>query len=163
MRAGEVQIAVGTRSAVFAPFRDLGLVIMDEEQNTLINRNPLRGITRGGGEVPLPLPQGDAASVFCDPPLWRAFTTPKTGDTPSTGSKAQYGNAVLPEVTVVDMNEELSAGNTSAFSGRLAEALEENLRQKRQSILLLNRRGVSHLVACRACGEVLCCPNCSIS
>ena len=75
----------------------------------------------------------------------------------------RYGNAKLPDVSVVDMNEELEAGNDSVISRPLYLALQENLEQGKQSILLLNRRGYNTFVSCRSCGYVASCPNCSIS
>lgn len=75
----------------------------------------------------------------------------------------RYGDAKLPEVIIADMNEQLSTGNTTAFSNELIQALEENLERKEQSILLLNRRGYHTFVSCKHCGEVVTCPSCSIS
>jgi primosomal protein N' (replication factor Y) len=75
----------------------------------------------------------------------------------------RYGEAKLPQVSVVDMNEEIALGNTGNYSALLKELLADNLLNKRQSILLLNRRGYNTFVSCRSCGQVVTCPNCSIS
>ena len=75
----------------------------------------------------------------------------------------RYGGALLPAVHVVDMNEELRNGNTGVFSQALIEAIRQGLSCRRQSILLLNRRGYHTFASCKACGTVLTCPHCSIS
>lgn len=160
---GDASIVVGTRSAVFAPFRNLGLIIMDEEQeSTYKSEQSPRYHAR------------DVAKYRC---AYHKALLVLSSATPSIESsyfalsakyslnvlKTRYGPACLPEVSVVDMNGELEMGNRSLFSGELVTALRKNLEDKRQSILLLNRRGYNTFVSCRACGHVLTCPNCSIA
>lgn len=160
---GEAQIVVGTRSAVYAPFQKLGLVIVDEEQEyTYKSESSPRYHAR------------DVAKYRC---AYHKALLVLSSATPSIESyylaqnhyyglnvlSKRYGDACLPEVTIADMNPELEKGNTTVFSGVLLEALRENLNNQKQSIVLLNRRGYNTFVSCRKCGHVVTCPNCSIS
>ncbi len=163
VQKGLVKIAVGTRSAVFAPFRNLGLIIMDEEQeHTYKSENKPRFHAR------------DIAKFRCNSHNCMLLLSSATPDVESyyfanSGRyslfklQSRFGNAELPEVLTVDMNEELLAGNNTGISSALLSAIEENLNNKKQSILLLNRRGYNTFAVCRNCKEVVTCPNCSIS
>ena len=163
VRNGDASIVVGTRSAVFAPFRDIGLIIMDEEQeSTYKSESSPRYNAR------------DVAKYRC---AYHKALLVLSSATPSVESyyyaqrerytlnvlPARYGQAELPQVDIVDMNRELEKGNRGIFSSTLCEGLQKNLEEGRQSILLLNRRGFNTFVSCRACGHVLTCPNCSIT
>lgn len=163
VQKGMAKIAVGTRSAVFAPFKDLGLIIMDEEQeHTYKSENKPRFHAR------------DIAKFRCNSHNCLLLLSSATPDVESYYHATcgryslfrlhnRYGKAELPEVLTVDMNEELSSGNTTGISSALLEAVEENLKNKKQSILLLNRRGYNTFAVCRNCKEPVTCPNCSIS
>ncbi|MBE6737235.1 MAG: primosomal protein N' [Ruminococcaceae bacterium] len=163
VQKGLVKIAVGTRSAVFAPFKNLGLIIMDEEQeHTYKSENKPRFHAR------------DIAKFRCNSNKCLLLLSSATPDVESyyfanSGRYSlfklpnRFGNAELPEVLTVDMNEELLAGNNTGISSALLSAIEENLNIKKQSILLLNRRGYNTFAVCRSCKEVVNCPNCSIS
>ena len=163
VKNGDALIALGTRSAVFAPFEHLGLIIMDEEQEyTYKSEQAPRFHAR------------EIAKFRC---RWHRCLLTLASATPSVESyylaqkgvyrlstiSSRYGGAKLPRVVVADMNQELLEGNTGPFSSVLMECLAENLRLRRQSILLLNRRGYHTFVSCRACGEPVTCPHCSIS
>ncbi len=163
VKNGEAIIAVGTRSAVFAPFRDVGLIVMDEEQEyTYKSESSPRYHARDVAKFRCAYHKGLLLLSSATPSLETYYNAlegryqyNKLGD--------RYGNAKLPDVSVVDMNEELEAGNDSVISRPLYLALQENLEQGKQSILLLNRRGYNTFVSCRSCGYVASCPNCSIS
>ena len=160
---GMAKIAVGTRSAVFAPFKNLGLIIMDEEQeHTYKSENKPRFHAR------------DIAKFRCNSQNCLLLLSSATPDVESyyfanSGRyslfklSSRFGNAQLPEVLTVDMNEELRAGNNTGISSQLLNAIEENLNNNQQSILLLNRRGYNTFAVCRNCKEAVSCPNCSIS
>lgn len=163
VKNGEAHIAVGTRSAVFAPFDDVGLIIMDEEQEyTYKSESSPRYHAR------------DIAKYRC---AYHKALLVLSSATPSVESyylaennryslnmlTARYGDAKLPIVTTVDMNEELEKGNTSILSTALLDSLNENLNCGKQSIVLLNRRGYHTFASCKSCGHVVTCPNCSIS
>ncbi len=163
VKKGRAKIAVGTRSAVFAPFEDLGLLIMDEEQeHTYKSESKPRFHAR------------EIAKFRCSyhrcllllssaTPSVETFYHAERGAYHMQTLTHRYGDAVLPEVTVADMNEEQARGNTSEFSEILRDAIGENLSHGKQSILLLNRRGYNTFVTCRSCKETISCPNCSIS
>lgn len=163
IRSGEAQIAVGTRSAVFAPFERLGLIIMDEEQEGTYKsectpRYHARDVAR------FRCAHHAALLVLASAtPAIETYTAAKSGRFSLNRLTQRYGDARLPEVIPVDMRREAAQGNMGAISGRLLYELESNLNDGRQSILLMNRRGYHTFVSCRSCGHVLTCPNCSIS
>lgn len=160
---GEAKIIVGTRSAVFAPVHNLGLIVMDEEQeHTYKSERTPRYNAR------------DVANFRC---RYNNALFLMTSATPSVESYSaavkgkyklceineRYGNSRLPEVVTVDMKKEISSGNKSPISETLQRLIEENLNSKKQTILLINRRGYNTFIACNSCGHVITCPNCSIS
>lgn len=163
VKNGEVHIVVGTRSAVFAPFEKIGLIIMDEEQEyTYKSESPPRYHARDVAKFRCA--HQKALLLLCSAtPSVESYYFAKTGKYSFHQLPNRYGEAQLPQVTVVDMNEELESGNTTTLSNTLLDALEENLYQKRQSIILLNRRGYHTFAQCKACGHVVTCPHCSIS
>ncbi len=162
IRRGEISLVIGTRSAVFAPLPNLGLVILDEE-----------GEHSYKSEQAPRYHAADVAKARCryhNAVLMLASATPslesrylaERGVCQLLRMDQRYNQAPLPEVTVVDMNEERMNGNGSPFSMTLTEALLENLRRGEQSILLLNRRGYHTLLQCTRCYEPVFCPNCSV-
>lgn len=163
IRSGEAQIAVGTRSAVFAPFESLALVIMDEEQEGTYKsectpRYHARDVAR------FRCAHHAALLVLASAtPAVETYTAALSGRFSLSRMTQRYGSAQLPEVIPVDMRQEMSQGNAGAISGRLLSELKQNLSDGRQSILLMNRRGYHTFVSCRSCGHVLTCPHCSIS
>ncbi len=160
---GKALIALGTRSAVFAPFKDLGLVIMDEEQeHTYKSEQSPRFHAR---EVAaFRVKRNNALLLLASAtPSVKTFTLAKLGKICLYTLKNRYGNAVLPQVETVDTLLELKEGNKGIISRRLYSALEETLERGEQAILLLNRRGHNTYISCPECGSVASCPNCSIS
>lgn len=163
VRRGHAKVAIGTRSAVFAPFEQLGLIIMDEEQEyTYKSESAPRYHAR---EVA----KRRCANHHCllllssATPSVESFYQAKTGRYSLHVLKKRYGSAQLPDVLTADMYIEAEQGNHTGFSSLLLQGLTENLEAGKQSILLLNRRGHNTFVACRHCKEVALCPNCSIS
>lgn len=160
---GEAQVVVGARSAVFAPLTNLGLIIMDEEHESSYKQDDM--------------PRYHARDVA----LWRAryhhCPVVLGSATPSLESRSRAQKGVyqlirlkeranhqpLPEVTVVDMKDELKQTKEDNFSSLLLQELHKRLLHQEQSVLMLNRRGFSSFVMCRDCGFVLKCPNCDIS
>lgn len=163
VKKGCAHIAVGTRSAVFAPMERLGLIVMDEEQEyTYKSESSPRFHARDVARFRSAYHR--ALLLLCSAtPSVETFYAAQNGKYSLCRLENRYGGAALPAVDVVDMNEELRGGNTGAFSKTLAEALRQNLALRRQSILLLNRRGYHTFASCKACGTVLACPHCSIS
>ena len=161
--SGEVSVVIGTRSAIFAPVKNLGLVIIDEEQEHTYK-----------SEMPPRYNAKDVARFRCgynNAFLLLASATPSV----ETYAKAvngkmllceltdRYGNAELPEVKTIDMTDKSLISQFFAISDPLADELEANLRNKEQSILLVNRRGYNTFVVCSDCKNVVSCPKCSIS
>ena len=163
IKNGDVQIAIGTRSAVFAPLGNIGLIIMDEEQeHTYKSESSPRYHAREAAKFRCGTHK--ALLVLCSAtPSVESFYFAQTGRYSYNEITERYGNAVLPDVMVVDMREELIGGNSSVFSEKLFDALKYNLDNKHQSILLINRRGYNTYITCKACGYVADCPNCSIT
>ncbi len=163
VKKGLAQIAVGTRSAVFAPFDELGLVIIDEEQEHTYKseqspRYHARNIARYRCAE-----SGALLLLSSATPSFESYTAAISGKYSLFVLNNRFGNAVLPEVSIVDMCNERLDGNTGSISRKLLAALMENLDKGHQSILLLNRRGYNTYAVCNSCGEVCMCPNCSIS
>lgn len=163
VKNGDADIAVGTRSAVFAPFEDIGLIIMDEEQEyTYKSDFTPRFHARDIAKFRCKYNNALLLLVSATPSIESYYMSKCKRYTFNKISK-RYGDADLPDVEIVDMNEEVEKGNIGLFSSYLVDALLENKKNNRQSILLMNRRGYNTFVTCRACNEVLTCPNCSIS
>ena len=163
VQKGLAQIVIGTRSAVFAPFDDIGLIIMDEEQEySYKSESAPRYHAR---EVAMyRCAQNDALMVLSSAtPSVETYYYAKSGRYSLNVLTKRFGAAVLPEVVTADMNLEAQNGNVSGFSDVLLQNLEYNLEHGKQSILLLNRRGHNSFVTCTQCGEPATCPHCSIS
>lgn len=168
IREGKATVAVGARSAVFAPFSNLGLIIMDEEHETSYKQeeNPkyhardaaIRRAEQCGAAVILGSATPSLESYHAARSQSDIHFSPVLLEMPTRA----LGNE-LPKVNVVDMREELKEGNRSMFSRRLHSALAERLERGEQTVLLLNRRGFSTFVMCRSCGYVAGCPECDIS
>lgn len=163
-RTGDIDIMIGPRSALFAPFADLGLIIIDEEHENAYK-----------SELS---PRYDAREVAARRAAVSHASLILGSATPSLESytkalKGEYGlftmkdrakeDARLPQVEIVDLREELKAGNRSIFSRRLQERIRERLQRKEQVMLFINRRGFANFVSCRSCGEALKCPHCDVT
>ena len=162
VRDREARLVVGTRSAIFAPGEDFGLIILDEEQeHSYKSENSPRysakevAIWRGAKEKGLVLLGSATPSVET---MYRA----KTGAYGLYRLKNRYGGRQLPDVRIVDMRKELELGNDMAYSIPLREAILDTWEQGKQSILLLNRRGASRALVCVDCRETPQCPRCSV-
>lgn len=159
----EAKVVVGARSAIFAPFENLGIIIIDEEHETSYKQeeNPRYhardiAIYRGKNHR-CPVVLGSAT------PSLESFARAKKQVYQLLTLKKRMNNQDLPSVAIVDMREEMRAGNRSMFSRELAKQLELRLERKEQTVLFLNRRGHSSFIMCRDCGYVLQCPHCDIS
>ena len=159
----KASIAVGTRSAVFAPFDNLGLIVIDEEQeHTYKSESSPKYHARDVAKFRAAKHKALLLLASATPSL-SSFSNAQNGKYDIQVLDERYGEAVLPEVTVVDMKQERKSGNKYNISSPLLEMLEKNLNEKKQSILLINRRGFNTFAACDECGQVLTCPSCSIS
>jgi len=160
---GNARVIIGTRSAIFAPVQNLGLIILDEEQEPSyksenVPRYHARDIAK------FRCVQERALLVFGSAtPSVETMYQAKSGAIQLFTLKKRYNKRALPDVIIADMKEELRQGNTDSISSILKRELEINLERGEQSILFLNRRGSSRMVSCGECGHVPECPNCSVS
>ncbi len=160
---GLVKIVVGTRSAVFAPFDNLGLIVIDEEQeHTYKSESSPRYHTKDVAKFRAHK-HGALLLLSSATPSVESYSEAVRGKYSLEVLTERYGDAVLPEVSMVDMKKERQTGNKYNLSSELLERLENNLNEGKQSILLINRRGYNTFVTCDSCGSVVTCPSCSIS
>ncbi len=163
LQTGQAGIAIGARSAVFAPFTNLGLIIMDEEHEfTYKQEETPRYHTR---QVAIKRAQLAGAAVILGSatPSLESYYQAKHGHYRLLTLKSRADDACLPKVITVDMREELVQGRRSVLSQPLYELLEATLSKKEQAIIVLNRRGYATFVLCRECGYVVKCSHCSVS
>ena len=162
-RSGEAKVVIGTRSAVFAPMPNLGLIILDEEQEpSYKSENNPRYHARDIAKYRCV--QNHALLVLGSAtPSIETMYQAKSGALHLFALKKRYNQNTLPQVIIVDMKEELRRGNTESLSQTLKDELAANMELGEQSILFLNRRGASRMVSCGECGHVPECPSCSVS
>lgn len=162
-KAGEIDIMIGPRSALFTPFERLGLIIIDEEhENSYKSETSPRYHAR---EVAIERARINHAAVVLGSatPSIDSYYMAQTGRYQLLEMTQRVKNQALPTCEVVDLRQELRDGNRSILSKRLQELMEERLEKKQQTMLFLNRRGVSGFISCRACGYVVKCPHCDVS
>ena len=162
IRSGLVDVVVGTRSAVFAPLRDIGLIVLDEEQeNTYQSENAPRYHAREVAKFRC-VEQNALLLLGSATPSVESMYEAQRGVYRLFRLRGRFNARPLPRVLIADMKEELRSGNGGSFSGLLCQELEENFSRGEQSILFLNRRGSSSIICCPACGFTFSCPRCSV-
>lgn len=162
VKEGKVRIVIGTRSAIFAPLENIGLIVIDEEQeHTYKSENTPRYHARDVARYRCAYNKALLLLASATPSI-ESYSNALAGKYTLCRLDERYGNATLPKVEIADMRSAKSESN-SAVSPMLADFLEENLKSGHQSILLINRRGFNTFIACNRCGHVITCPNCSIS
>ena len=170
--AGETRVVVGPRSALFSPVDDLGLIVLDEEHESTYKQDSepryhARDLAtylaaQAGAVVVLGSATPSVESAWrADQGVYRRLTMTERVS-PHGRSGNGSGTLALPDVEIVDLRLELQQGNTSLLSRRLQEVVTGALARQEQAILLLNRRGTSTVVLCRACGHRIVCPDCDI-
>ena len=162
IRRGEVRVVLGTRSAVFAPLQNLGLIIMDEEQEHTYQSESAPRFDAHDVAKKRAVMENALLLFASATPLTETYHAAESGKLQLVQLTHRYGGRPLPSVDFIDMRAELAAGNPREVSVRLARELQENLDNGEQSILLLNRRGYRTIGMCTTCGHVLKCPNCSV-
>ena len=162
VRRGEARVVIGTRSAVFAPVQELGLIVLDEEQESSYkSENVPRYHARDVAKYRCV--QNRALLVLGSAtPSVETMYQARQGVLKLFTLKKRYNQKALPQVILADMKEELRSGNAGAISSVLRRELEANLDRGEQSILFLNRRGANRMVSCGECGQVPECPRCSV-
>ena len=163
IRRGEVQVVLGTRSAIFAPLKNLGLIILDEEQESSYqSENPPRYHTRDIAKF-LCARQGCVMVLGSATPSVESAWAAEQGSYRKALLRRRYNAGNLPQVIISDLRQEIKAGNAGLIGADLRRELEINLERGEQSILFLNRRGSSRMLLCGECGHVPECPRCSVA
>ena len=163
IKEGKSKIVIGARSAIFAPIKNVGIIIVDEEHDSSYKsemsprydaKEVAEKMARDGG---YPLVLGSAT------PDLKTYYRTEIGEIELLKLTKRANNSSLPNVEVIDLKMELAMGNKSMISNSLYEKLEKNIKNKKQTILFLNRRGYSTFIMCRDCGYTIKCRNCNIS
>ena len=163
IRNGEIDFVIGTRSAVFAPFPALGLIVIDEEQEHTYksDRKPhyhAKEVARFRCAR-----HGAMMLLSSATPLVESYYKAETGSYSLIKLDDRYNDANLPEIVTVDMRNELPENQMASISETLKTEIKKNLAKGEQAIIFQNRRGYHNFLSCRSCGEAVMCPNCSIS
>ncbi|MCY9137242.1 primosomal protein N' [Peribacillus frigoritolerans] len=159
----EVKVVVGARSAVFAPFENLGLVIIDEEHESSYKQEETPRYHARDVAIERAKSYGCPVILGSATPTLESFARAKKNVYKLLTLSQRMNKNALPAVDIVDMREELRTGNRSMFSELLFTKLKDRLKKGEQTVLMLNKRGHSSFVMCRSCGLVINCPNCDIS
>ena len=164
IRRGDVSIVVGARSAIFAPFENVGLIIIDEEhEHSYKQESPApcyhaREVAEERAQL-----EGALLVLGSATPALESFHKAQNGQYRLVSMLHRVDIRPMPPVTLVDMRDELQTGNRSIFSRALQEALDQTMAAGQQAILFLNRRGYNTFIMCRNCGEAVTCPNCAVA
>ena len=160
---GGIDVMIGPRSALFTPFENLGMIIIDEEHDGAYKSETVpkyhareTAIMRAG--------LNDATVILGSAtPSTESYYRAQTNEYMLHVMEKRVSGRKLPRVQVVDLRQELEAGNRSIFSRTLTELIKDRLAKGQQSILFVNRRGYAGFVSCRSCGKPLKCPHCDVS
>ncbi len=163
IKSGEADIVIGTRSAVFSPVKNLGLIIIDEEHEATYKSESspkyhARDIARYRCAY-----NGAVMLLSSATPSLESYSKALEGKYELLKLTQRYGEATLPEVKIYDMRREARTGNTSPLGSELIQRLKDVISRGEQAVLFLNRRGYNTAVSCRSCGEAVVCPHCSVS
>jgi primosomal protein N' (replication factor Y) len=163
MRQGEAKVCIGTRSAVFAPFKDLGLIVMDEEQehtykSDMDPKYHARDIARYRCAK-----QNAVMLLASATPSVESYMRAEEGRYTLVELNERYGEATLPEAIITDVRPDARAGNTSPIGSELRARLGTVLEKGEQAILFINQRGYNRFLSCPLCGQTMMCPHCSVS
>lgn len=163
IKDGEADIVIGARSAVFAPLKNIGIIIMDEEHSdTYKSEMSPRYHARETAIFRAKISSAAVVLASATPSVESCYKA-RNGEYELLTMQSRYNNNKMPDIFISDMRSELARGNKSMLSGRLYREIAANLERGEQTILFLNRRGFSTFVSCRTCGYVPTCPNCNIS
>jgi primosomal protein N' (replication factor Y) len=162
-RRGEIDVIIGPRSALFTPFSDLGVIVIDEEhEGSYKNESMPKYHTREVAEELARLKKACVVLGSATPSLDTYYKAEK-GEYRLYRLTERLTGGTLPDVEIADLRQELRNGNRSILSEQLQSLLEDRLARKEQAILFLNRRGIAGFVSCRSCGTVIKCPHCEVS
>ena len=163
IQRGDVDLVIGTRSAGFAPVKNLGMIVIDEEhEHTYKSESNPKYHARDVASFRAG--QNNALMLLASAtPSLESYYKAEQGKYTLIKLTERYGGAKLPEAIIVDMREELRLGNVTPISERLLNSLKEVWENENQAILFLNRRGYNSQISCKSCGDVITCPRCSVS
>lgn len=160
---GEIKIMIGPRSALFAPFDNLGLIVIDEEHESAYKSDSVPKYHARETAIEIASLTGASVILGSATPSVDAYYKAKSGEYRLFILNNRAKESMLPHVEAVDLREELKSGNKSVFSRKLKSLIEDRLDKKEQIILFLNRRGMVGFINCRECGHVIKCPHCDVS
>ena len=160
---GDIDIMIGPRSALFTPFPMLGLVIIDEEQESSYKSETAPRYHTRETAIERARLEGAKVVLGSATPSLEAYYRANKGEYALYTLEKRAGRSTLPEVSIVDMREELKNGNRSVLSVTLKDEIKEKLKAEEQIMLFLNRRGYAGFLSCRSCGHVMMCPHCDVS
>ena len=164
-RTGDIDIIIGPRSALFTPFPNTGIIIIDEEHEATYKSETMPKFHARETAIELSklVPGGACVVLGSATPSLESYYRAQTGEYKLFELKRRLTGGTLPEVEVVDLREELRSGNRSIFSRSLQELMEDRLKKGEQAMLFINRRGLAGFISCRSCGHVFKCPHCDVS
>lgn len=162
-KRGETSIMIGPRSALFTPFSNLGIIIIDEEHEGTYKSETMPKYHAREVACEMAKRAGVAVVLGSATPSLESYSKAQKGEYRLFTLKERLTGGTLADVNIVDLRQELKEGNKSIFSHRLKELMEDRLEKGEQIMLFLNRRGYSGFVSCRSCGEVIKCPHCDVS
>lgn len=164
-RNGDIDIIIGPRSALFTPFKNTGIIIIDEEHETTYKseNSPKFHARETAIELSKLIPDGACVVLGSATPSLESYYRAQKGEYRLFELGRRLTGGRLPEVDIADLREELRRGNRSIFSGRLQSLMDEKLEKGEQAMLFINRRGLAGFVSCRSCGYVFKCPHCDVS
>lgn len=162
IKRGDADIVIGTRSAVFAPLDNIGIIIMDEEGERSYKSDSSPRYTTADIAKQRCAYHRSVLLLASATPSIESYYFAEKGIYKLLKMKKRYHSSALPEVEIIDMNREREEGNKAEFSRRLVNEINENLKKGEQTILLLNRRGYHTIISCCDCYQPVYCPNCSV-
>ena len=162
-KAGAIDVMIGPRSALFTPFPNLGLIVIDEEHESTYKSEQIPRYHARETAIARAELEGASVVLGSATPSLEAFYRAERGEYELLTRRERSKKQSLPTVEVVDLREELQKGNRSIISERLQELIEDRLEKKQQVMLFMNRRGYAGFISCRSCGHVIKCPHCDVS
>lgn len=162
-RRGEIDVIIGPRSALFTPFKDLGVIVIDEEHETSYKNESMPKYHAREVAEQIAAMKNACVVLGSATPSLESFYRAQRGEYRLYTLSERLTGGTLPDVEIADLREELKSGNRSILSLRLQELLTDRLSKGEQTILFLNRRGMAGFVSCRSCGTVIKCPHCEVS
>lgn len=162
-KKGEIKIMIGPRSALFTPFNNLGLIIIDEEHEGAYKSDQVPKYHAREVAIQRAKLTGAKVVLGSATPSINTYYKAMNGEYGLHRLLKRANEQALPTVDIVDMREELNNGNKEIFSGKLKQLIEDRLEKNEQIMLFLNRRGYSSFISCRACGKAIKCPHCDVS